>query len=1594
MSHDYSRHYCSTDDPPIFKCGSIYQKRRHQKQGQPDSLKKVHNWYQANKHTLYSTPRFGKDQQKLKAREAMKAIFRTTSPSTSRTRSSSRRTKSAIPGNRTLEDPKYDSYPQEDFIGEDSLLLDGIHFNGHDIQNNDISSTRVHVDLLETPQFITEQDDSFADGPEGELQHLDASLDEVDGESRATISVHIKNSSGEQSPLHSPNYIESVVSEGRDRVASRSADRSPTNMEKTGQRRKISRPQTSSKSIRTALQEQSVNVPIGLPKRMVHSIPSLVNPHAQLTALEVRAAEQQEELSNAGSRLSYGRPPEACQSLIFSTLFTQVNHTQFQNGDIPVIRPVTVAGTRADSLQSWKGFAKDMSYGQDILGKLDFVGRSGTALDVRYTAHDHGEMPERHTNQVLNHYFYGTETESDVDENVLNMPNNIMKQSLEDFYQTTDGIYPAKLPRNRPQSVWSSKTPKEERVTKDDRQNSVRTPRIKPLGKQLLEQIEQQNKETEERPETRGPDICLDTVVNMIDTVTDDMSFFREKLAPTPQPGFRQPSSIGVSTRIPSRPPTSQSPRPNSPVQRSNTPSHENTRPVSNPFTSRDITLSGKDGMLGHSSKSPIPSLDLVQAVDWRGKIAPDTIRYKWAKTKFGGHTYVKKLMNRPSMRSAGTGSRAGKRPKTAPVSARERWNTNKLSDQNVRVVQAANNNMMQVDQKSVDSMMVIQHVLGSSDSRMGSLGSLYLDLEYLKASQFHHRPLPPTNTTPEYVTDMCTSAPMSVAGSRAQSRLSKYSERPESRVSFAPDLLSDKKNLEEQLPLETNGVTTKAQIDEVVTGEITCHLPPVEKSQTQSSDISLSRASLTDPVDILDNLEENNVACQTIEESSEAEEHGIVIKDTSQTAEEIESERISEKLEEPVKETSLQEVEDFKYKLDSSDKQNILIRITSVSSNGQGKQKPQSKSSSVSQILTKSEVWQYFPNGETEVQTDQSKESIFSLANQNDSSLHLNGKTAVKPAPYCFDSALQSMSAKVGRSAGKMPGGTDNVQDQVLKTAKKQSEFFQKVAPVRTPPSIPSPHHALGGRSPRHWQTYSSELEQQARKMTNSRNFMNKINELRKDGSHSAPVTSSRQETGLASTLQVCHLPIPKRSLTAPMFQFEDEEYTTQSRMETVLTTEEMSEQDEENVTSPRRVTFKSPDDYDQLKSTAYIGRPIAQICQVPDPDNEAAAAGVLREAKAAVDIQRIFRGYVARNIYKKLLKEERERLEDEREAAVRIQRCYRGHLTRRTNIYKRAPVKSETLKWARDYHSNLVQKAAERQEKMDDIAKKNTLNHRKASVKLSVIGPHVNIYEIYHPKQTGPTRRELVNAAIIVQKYARGFLVRRRFQKLKKKAVWYGSNWNNMVKDYKRTLIRVQKWHGKEKVSSPFSLEEMHVYMDLRRRYESVFDKRAFGGELEMMDLEQYLHECDCYPSRLEIEEAIDIVFRGKPLKKRGPHKQEVIDLIFYIYVPKATGLTNTRQSTWMNPIINGVEARKLMGSEYVEDAPLKVCAKLVIDSKRERREKEQQEMMRRLEEEERLQEIEELRQKKERRASKAKQLEEIQKKRLEKLKNTPQT
>ena len=43
---------------------------------------------------------------------------------------------------------------------------------------------------------------------------------------------------------------------------------------------------------------------------------------------------------------------------------------------------------------------------------------------------------------------------------------------------------------------------------------------------------------------------------------------------------------------------------------------------------------------------------------------------------------------------------------------------------------------------------------------------------------------------------------------------------------------------------------------------------------------------------------------------------------------------------------------------------------------------------------------------------------------------------------------------------------------------------------------------------------------------------------------------------------------------------------------------------------------------------------------------------------------------------------------------------------------------------------------------------------------------------------------------------------------------------------------ILQVQRQHGADKVSTPFSITDFSDYIDTRRRYESVFDKKAFGG------------------------------------------------------------------------------------------------------------------------------------------------------------------
>lgn len=58
-------------------------------------------------------------------------------------------------------------------------------------------------------------------------------------------------------------------------------------------------------------------------------------------------------------------------------------------------------------------------------------------------------------------------------------------------------------------------------------------------------------------------------------------------------------------------------------------------------------------------------------------------------------------------------------------------------------------------------------------------------------------------------------------------------------------------------------------------------------------------------------------------------------------------------------------------------------------------------------------------------------------------------------------------------------------------------------------------------------------------------------------------------------------------------------------------------------------------------------------------------------------------------------------------------------------------------------------------------------------------------------------------------------------------------------------------------------------------------------------------------------------DMYHIGKPRSGRSTlKKREVLDLVFEIYKPEGTGITDDRKSTWLHPIVDGEDAMKLLG------------------------------------------------------------------------------
>jgi len=315
-------------------------------------------------------------------------------------------------------------------------------------------------------------------------------------------------------------------------------------------------------------------------------------------------------------------------------------------------------------------------------------------------------------------------------------------------------------------------------------------------------------------------------------------------------------------------------------------------------------------------------------------------------------------------------------------------------------------------------------------------------------------------------------------------------------------------------------------------------------------------------------------------------------------------------------------------------------------------------------------------------------------------------------------------------------------------------------------------------------------------------------------------------------------------------------------------------------------------------------------------------------RKTNAAVDIQRIFRGYMARKYARNLKVLEKER---QKRAAIKIQSSMRGYLARKRLMEERLSQRAPQINvddWEKQYKGHLKKRDNERTMKAQARSREFAKLQVKQEERVRKVSASKDIYDIFHDK--GPTKAQIKAAAITIQRYVRGWLVRKFYQKAKEKAMKRTLNFNGFLKSYMAHIERIMERHGVKDPKAVLAFNELLEYIESRNKYEVEYDRIVNGktkGQDKVFtyeDIKKFFEACGHFPSRKEIEDSISVALKDvMEMKQHNYTKAQIVEIAFQIYVPKGTKLTSTRKSTWMNPLVDGDEAAMIKLSKKINES-----------------------------------------------------------------------
>ncbi|XP_058922080.1 IQ domain-containing protein M [Kogia breviceps] len=235
------------------------------------------------------------------------------------------------------------------------------------------------------------------------------------------------------------------------------------------------------------------------------------------------------------------------------------------------------------------------------------------------------------------------------------------------------------------------------------------------------------------------------------------------------------------------------------------------------------------------------------------------------------------------------------------------------------------------------------------------------------------------------------------------------------------------------------------------------------------------------------------------------------------------------------------------------------------------------------------------------------------------------------------------------------------------------------------------------------------------------------------------------------------------------------------------------------------------------------------------------------------------------------------------------------------------------------------------------------------KLDNKVKRIGPRIEICQVFRGRKKFAITKNIVRMVIVIQALVRGWLERKRFQRIMIKALYHGPDLRTVINMYCRLIHRVKYRLGLWRTRQIINLTELEEWMDRKKFYETMFAKREDWQGLERSELLKYFNDCGHFPMHQQIDEVWDLVHREDHTKYSDIiKKSNAIEMLFTLYPPQGAHVcTNMRlRSTWLRPIVNGEEGYKYIvsGHPVLKRANIQIVGKLVARSMRERKMRQQ--------------------------------------------------